>query len=326
MNAERPGLGARLWQLISREPVLPVFAFCLALLAFVVIVNPDSQHNKAKRQTAVEPTALPVLATSQALQLATAVPTPAAVVAATAPPPRVVVQPPSPAAAAPTRAATAVPPTEPTAPPAPTSAAPPAAGPATAPTAEPTPRLLLDERFADNQRGWPNDRQSTAWLDQGAYRLAVRTPGRHVAVGAPIPGSFRDVEASATFHKVSGPPGGGYGLIVRDQGPPPRDGREQGGRYYVLEVGDRGEVGIFRRDVDHWTDLVPFAPSNAVKAGGESNSLTARAVGPRLTLLVNGVRVADYVDTLLNEGGVGIYVAGDGNEVVLERAVFEALN
>jgi hypothetical protein len=313
MNAERPGLAVRLWRLICREPVLPVFAFCLVLLGLVILFNPDSQQNRGKRQTAAEPTPLPVLATSQALQDATPVASPAALVAATAPPPRVVVQP---ATAVPSPARPAAPPATPV----------PAAAPTTGPTAEPTPRLLLDERFADNQHGWPNDRQSTAWLDQGAYRLAVRTPGRHVAVGAPIPGTFRDVEASATFHKVGGPPGGGYGLILRDQGPGPRDGRDQGGRYYVLEVGDRGEVGIFRRDVDHWTDLIPFGPSTAVKPGGESNSLTARAVGPRLTLLVNGVRVADFVDTAIAEGGVGVYVAGDGNEVVLERAVFEALN
>ena len=113
---------------------------------------------------------------------------------------------------------------------------------------------------------------------------------------------------------------------MRDQGPGPRDGREQGGRYYVLEVGDRGEVGIFRRDVDRWTDLVPFGPSPAVKPGGESNSLTARAIGPRLSLLVNGAPVAEFTDTTLTEGGVGIYVAGDGNDVVLEQARFEALN
>jgi hypothetical protein len=314
MSAERPGLATRLWQLFCREPVLPVFAFCLVLLGIVIVFNPDSHHNKGKRQTAEQPTPLPVFVTSQALPAPTA--SPAAIVAATAPPPRVIVQPPTSLALSPTPA------------PAPTASTTPiAAAPVSTPPPVPSgPRLLLDEHFANNQRGWPDDRQSTAWFENGAYRLAPRTVGRHVAVGAPIPGVLRDVQASATFHKVGGPPGGGYGLIVRDQGPGPRDGREQGGRYYVLEVGDRGEVGIFRRDVDHWTDLVPFGPSPAVKPGGESNSLTARAIGPRLSLLVNGAPVAEFTDATLPEGGVGIYVAGDGYVVVLEQVRFEALN
>jgi hypothetical protein len=301
MSPQRPNLGARLWQLICRAPILPGFALCLTLLGIVVACNPDSRNGQAKRQVVDLPTPLPVFVTSQALQTATA--SPLALVAA-APLPPTSIPPPTPSTT-------------------PILAAPVAAP---LPPSAPEPRLLLDQRFVDKQPGWPDDQQSTAWFENGVYRLAPRAAGRHVAVGAPIPGVFRDVQASATFHKVGGPPGGGYGLILRDQGPGPRDGRDQGGRYYVLEIGDRGEVGIFRRDVDHWTDLVPFTPSPAVKPGGESNSLTARAIGSRLSLLVNGAPVADFVDTTLTEGSLGIYVAGDGNDVVLEQVRFEALN
>ncbi|MDP8924842.1 MAG: DUF1080 domain-containing protein [Chloroflexota bacterium] len=184
--------------------------------------------------------------------------------------------------------------------------------------------MLLDERFTDNQRGWPSDQQSTAWLADGGYRLFARQPGKFVAVGAPIAGRLRDVVMTATFRKVGGPPGGGYGLIIRDQGDGPRDGVAQGGRYYVLEAGDRGEVGIWRRDGDRWIDILPWTPSSAVRPGDAPNELTVRVVGDRLRFLVNGVEVADQVDATLGEGSVGVFVGGDSNEVLLERLLVES--
>src|SRR6266540_4239025 len=116
---------------------------------------------------------------------------------------------------------------------------------------------------------------------------------------------LRDVVVSGAFRKVGGPPGGGYGLIVRDAGPAPRDGLNQGGRYYVLAAGDRGEVGIWRRDGDRWVDLLPWTRSDAVRPDGAANELMARAIGPRLTLMVNGTEVASLADAALAEGGWG---------------------
>jgi hypothetical protein len=184
---------------------------------------------------------------------------------------------------------------------------------------------VLDEQFADNGRGWPNDPDSTAWLGgTGGYRLFARRPGQFVAVGAPAPqtaGTLRDVVIEATFRKLDGPSGGGYGVIVRDQGPGPRDGLSQDGRYYVLEVGDRGEFGVWRRERDRWIDLVPWTPHPAIRPGGAANDLVVQATGAELTLLVNGTQVARVVDTALATGGVGVFAGGDLNEVALERYV-----
>jgi len=178
---------------------------------------------------------------------------------------------------------------------------------------------VLAEEFVNNQRGWPNDPQSTAWLDAGSYRLHAREPGRFVAIRAPVDLSFTDVVVTGKFRKVGGPSGGGYGIVLRDQGPEPRDGINQSGQYYVLEVSDRGELGIWRREGGSWVDLLPWTPSEAVRRGGEPNELTARADGTRLALLVNGVQVASLEDTVLGEGGVGLFVGGDLNEVIVER-------
>jgi len=179
-------------------------------------------------------------------------------------------------------------------------------------------RTVFDERFADNGRGWPSNPQSTGWLGDNVYWLLARQPSQFVALGAPLGGALRDVVVTASFRKAGGPPGGGYGLIVRDQGPGPRDGSSQSGRYYVLETSDRGEVGIWRRENDRWIDLLPWTASEAVRQGAGTNQLIVQAIGQRLTFLVNGTQVASVTDDVLAEGGVGVFVGGDFNEVALE--------
>jgi hypothetical protein len=224
--------------------------------------------------------------------------------------------------AAPVTIATAVP--RPTTPPSriPTSTT--AARLAT-PTAAPRPpavagvRSLVDARFtsgpADN---WLTNPPYAAWSD-GAYRLQARDLAQFVAVGVPMSQDLSDGVVSATLRKTGGPPGGGYGLILRDQGPLPRDGINQEANAYVFAAGDLGEFGVWRRDGDHWVDLVPWTRSDAVRAGGSPNDLTVRALGVRLTLTINGVRVAVVEDDALASGGVGIFVGGDYNEVALDH-------
>jgi hypothetical protein len=207
---------------------------------------------------------------------------------------------------------------QPTAAPAQPTAAPtaPSEAVATAPTDS---RVLLEESFSDNARGWPNDAQGVASVTGGTYRILPRQAGQFVAIGAPTPDVFGDTVVNATFRKLGGPAGGGYGVIVRDQGPGPRDGQNQLGRYYVLEVGDKGEIGIWRRDGDRWIDILPWERSDAVRPGNAVNELTVRAIGDRLSLSVNGAEAASVTDATLPAGGVGAFVGGDGNQVALEH-------
>ena len=184
---------------------------------------------------------------------------------------------------------------------------------------------LFDDSFQDNQHAWPNNPQGTAWLTGGIYRIATREAGQFVAIGVPLPTVLGDTIVSATFHKLSGPAGGGYGLIVRDQGPGPLDGASQNGRYYVIEAGDKGEVGMWLRDNDRWIDLLPWQRSDAVRTGTAINELTVRAIGDRLSLLVNGAEVATRTDATLPSGHVGLFVGGDGNQVAVEHLAIQTL-
>jgi Domain of unknown function (DUF4388) len=189
----------------------------------------------------------------------------------------------------------------------------------TARVAEARGQTLMDTRFAgEAQADWIDNAPFALWRD-GAYRLAAREPTRFVAVAAPVE-PLEKVLVSATLRKTGGPPGGGYGLIVRDQGPEPRDGANQEMQAYVLEAGDLGEYGVWRREADRWVDLVPWTHSAAVRSGGSPNELTVRVDGSGMMFSINGVDVATVDDTELPVGGkVGVFVGGDFNEVALDR-------
>jgi hypothetical protein len=185
---------------------------------------------------------------------------------------------------------------------------------------------LMDVRFASGPAPkWLSNPPYVSWGD-GAYRLLAKDAMHFVAVGVPLDQALDDVIVSATFRKTGGPPGGGYGLIVRDQGPEPRDGENQALSAYVLETGDLGEYGVWRRDGDHWVDLVPWTRSSTVRSGGSPNELLVRAVGNQLTFSVNGSVIASVTDDTYARGGVGLFVGGDYNDVALDRFDLQRLD
>ena len=107
------------------------------------------------------------------------------------------------------------------------------------------------------------------------------------------------------MRKTGGPPGGGYGMIVRNQSPEALDGINQDFDAYVAEAGDLGEFGVWRREGDHWIDLVPWTRSQAVRQGGSPNDLTVKLAGSQLLLTINGIEVARVDDDVLAHGGRG---------------------
>jgi len=187
------------------------------------------------------------------------------------------------------------------------------------------PSVLFGERFVSPLPNWPNNPNGTAWFGSDGFRLFARQSGRFVAVGVPLSQTLSSAVLTARFHKVGGPGGGGYGLIVRDQGSSAeRDGRNQAGQYMVLEVGDRGDAGIWQRNEARWIDVMPWTHTDAVHLDQESNALVVTVRGNALRFEVNGRVLADLTyDGVQPRGGVGIFVGGDLNEVVLDSLRIE---
>jgi hypothetical protein len=172
-------------------------------------------------------------------------------------------------------------------------------------TGTPVPSATLDETFAATPKGWPNDPKSTAWYADKTYHLQPRVTQQFVAIDAPPTDAFHDGTVSARFHKTGGPPGGGYGLIVDDQGPEVHDGLYQGGQFVVFEVGDDGTIGAWLRAGDRWIDIVPWAANGAVHPDTGTNELEVRSEGHQLTFVVNATQVAQFT-TDLPAGRIGV--------------------
>jgi hypothetical protein len=180
---------------------------------------------------------------------------------------------------------------------------------------------LIDQRL---RRAWPDKPDGPAWFTGGGYQLYARAQGEFVAIRAPTAGPVDDVVISGRFRKVGGPPGGGYGVIVRDRRAGLGDGIDQNGQFVVAAVGDRGDVGVWRRDGTKWIDLVPWTASPTVRSGGSPNDLQVEVLGDRLHFDVNGVRVAD-IGIKLTSGRVGIFAGGDLNQVLIDRLIVQPL-
>src|SRR5579872_2123351 len=148
--------------------------------------------------------------------------------------------------------------------------------------ATPVPQVVVDEHFKDAAGGWPDHVDTPTWYADAEYHLQPRVPGQFVAVDAPTTDAFHDGVVSATFEKLGGPPGGGYGLIVADQGPEPHAGTYQGGHFLVFEAGDEGTVGVWERAEDHWVDIMPWTHASAVHSGGVVNDVQVQARGQQV--------------------------------------------
>jgi hypothetical protein len=167
---------------------------------------------------------------------------------------------------------------------------------------------------------WYQDPHGSAWpSSDGGYHLLVQQPERFVAVSAPLPGPVSDVVVRATFRKLSGPAGSGYGVIVRDQQAGPRTSGSQTGWFYLVEVSDAGGVGMWRREGSRWRDLQPWTATSAVRPGEAANQLEVEARGPLLSVRVNRMKVTEWSRAQVRPGGVGVFVDGAaGSEVRLE--------
>ena len=83
-----------------------------------------------------------------------------------------------------------------------------------------------------------------------------------MAIAAPLRDSVGNVLVTTRFRKLGGPVGGGFGIIVGDDQPGSRDGRNQSGSFYVAEVGDLGQVGIWRREGTAW-NVMPWTSQSS---------------------------------------------------------------
>lgn len=170
--------------------------------------------------------------------------------------------------------------------------------------------LLFRDDFRDNRAGWTlfNGPTGRAELDNGRLALSVVGPDRNV--WATVPRRFADLSLEADSGLERGADETSYGLIFRHL---------DDSNFYVFEVDGLGDYRLGKVVNGAYISLINPTASDRVQPGQALNRLHVRAVGPHITVGVNGVDVGEVTDGAFGEGDIGVSASlvGPGEARVL---------
>lgn len=171
------------------------------------------------------------------------------------------------------------------------------------PTSPPLPtNVLFQDDFSDPSSGW--DRVSvedgiTDYAD-GVYRIFVNTINMDVWANPKLNFSDARIEVDAT--KVGGSDNNDFGVLCR---------YVDADNFYFFIISSDGYYGIGKL-LDGEQKLIgvdAMPPSEVIRQGEATNHLRADCIGSKLSLYVNGEFLAQYEDSDLSAGDVGL-IAG----------------
>jgi hypothetical protein len=169
----------------------------------------------------------------------------------------------------------------------------------------------------DPSVSWPSQPGGPFWTTPDGYHLAPSAQVDPVVVSPPVSARGQDVAVRASFLQLRGTAGSdNYGFVIRDQSPVPRDASNADGQYVVVALDASHHVSARRRDGQRWIELSVTSAAAPANARGQDNvSLTA--LGNRITLDLDGTRIATVEDPTPSSGGVAFYAAGPETEILI---------
>jgi hypothetical protein len=167
------------------------------------------------------------------------------------------------------------------------------------------------ETFRDNfdsPNGWAEEqteRYAMGRGEGGVYRMEFLLAGDHEVLFSIQPHAFSlppaDMELRAEGTGMSGE--GAYGLVCR---------HTDAFNYYTFHISTDGRYWLYRQVDGEWTNL----GSGSHEAVREENAIGLRCVGTAISATVNGVMVAEAVDSGLAAGNAGLFAQPLGEEIV----------
>ena len=167
-------------------------------------------------------------------------------------------------------------------------------------------QVRYQDDFSDPSSGWnrvSTDTGETEY-DDGVYRIYVNEPNTDIWSH---PGkSYDDAVIEVDAFKVGGERDNRFGLICRAKGTD---------SFYTFIISSDGYYGIgkVKQEKYELIDTDALLPSEVIIKGSAINRIRAECVGERLTLYVNGIKIAEYFDSEFTSGDVGL-IAGTYNE------------
>lgn len=167
-------------------------------------------------------------------------------------------------------------------------------------------QILFQDDFSDPASGWnrvSTDTGETEY-DDGVYRIYVNEPNTDIWSH---PGRrYEDAIIEVDAFKVGGERDNRFGLICRAKGTD---------SFYTFIISSDGYFGIgkVKNEKYELIDEDALLPSEVIEKGSAINRIRAECVGERLTLYVNGIKIAEYLDPEFTSGDVGL-IAGTYND------------
>jgi hypothetical protein len=180
------------------------------------------------------------------------------------------------------------------------------------------PEVLFQDDFSDPKSGWEVGEYSGGEVGYGKGYYYVISYGGGETMWGVANRSFTDVMIEVDATQVSGPANNNtdYGVICRTADP------ESGIGYYLLISGD-GYYAIAKGTDAGYEWLVDFTESDAIRQGNATNHIRAVCKGPKLSLTVNGVLLAEVQDSEFTHGDIAL--TATSYEIVSTEVRFDNL-
>lgn len=159
--------------------------------------------------------------------------------------------------------------------------------------------ILFQDDFSDPSSGWDQVNVEDGLTDyiDGAYRIYVNAINTDIWSNPGLDFTDTQIEVEAT--KVGGDDNNDFGVICRYQ---------DLNNFYFLIISSDGYYGV-GKVVDGDQQLIgdeSMPPSEIIKQADATNIIRADCVGNKLSIYVNGVKLAEYEDTDFTSGDVGL--------------------
>lgn len=161
-------------------------------------------------------------------------------------------------------------------------------------------QLPWSDDFSDSDSGWQTESDASAEIGyhEGVMRVLVNVPNRLAWASAGR--EFSDLHLTVEATQIAGPDDNEYGALVR---------MRDTDHFYCFSISGDGYYRISKYDDGEWELLSgDWTPSDAIQTGAATNILEVVCQGATMTLLVNGVTLAQVEDGSYPRGDVGLYV------------------
>lgn len=181
--------------------------------------------------------------------------------------------------------------------------------------------VIFSDSFEDNHNDWPDGEElgslaNITWgIADGKYQWKAQAKEAFVWWAYPDIIDVSNFYLTVNVKQVSGPEDGEYGVIFRLTGDTD---------FYLFEIDQLGQFGVFIRLEDAWVTLQDWRESDAIHLG-DVNRLTVIAVGSQFSFYINDQPVAELFDERLVNGKTGtiIGLSNADDEAVWEFDNFE---